>query len=137
MGKLYYFQAPNFNINPDSEIAPKLGSIFSNLETPVAPLNKNEYVSVPQNLMNQSVSADFEETVSQNIMTGVGLTASVAQKTLKSRNVVYAFAKDQTVSCSKRSSAKLQRSLCLSASSPRCVCKTSLRTAYLGGRECT
>lgn len=95
MGKLYYFQAPNFDINPDSEIAPKLGSIFSTLETLAAPLNQNEHVAVPQYLMNQSASADFRWTVGQNLKAEVGLNANVDWRIAGSADLVYAFARDR------------------------------------------
>lgn len=95
MGKLYYFQAPNFDINPDSETAPKLGSIFSTLDTLTAPLNQNDYVSVPENLKNQSASANFNETVKQNLKVKAELTTNLAQGIAGSADIIYTFACDK------------------------------------------
>jgi hypothetical protein len=95
MGKLYYFQAPSLDINPDSSIAPKLGSIFSTLDTLTAPLNQDEYVTIPSNLTNQSANADFSETVQRNLETTAGLNANVAQGIAGSADLVYSLARDK------------------------------------------
>lgn len=95
MGKLYYFQAPSLTINPESETAPKLGSIFSTLEMLTAPLNQYEYVNVPENLKNQSASEDFDETVEGNLKASLGINANAAQGLAGSGDLVYAFARDK------------------------------------------
>ncbi|KAF2689751.1 hypothetical protein K458DRAFT_414001 [Lentithecium fluviatile CBS 122367] len=95
MPKLYYFQAPTFTINPDSDTAPKLGSIFSTLDRLTGPLNQFDYVSVPTSLTNQSASTDFKETVENGHMGSVGLNANIAQGIAGSADIVYAFARDK------------------------------------------
>ncbi|KAH7397167.1 hypothetical protein BKA66DRAFT_235531 [Pyrenochaeta sp. MPI-SDFR-AT-0127] len=95
MPKLYYFQAPTFTINPESDIAPKLGSIFSSLDRLTGPLNQFENVYIPTNLTNQSASADFSETVEKGLEGAVGVNANVAQGMAGSADVVYAFARDK------------------------------------------
>ncbi|UKZ73152.1 hypothetical protein TrVFT333_000793 [Trichoderma virens FT-333] len=95
MGKLYYFQAPNFDINPDSEVAPRLGSIFSNLETLTAPLNQHDCIAVPKHLMNQSVSTNFNESKGRNFETKVDLNVNVAKGTRWSTDLIYAFGRDK------------------------------------------
>ncbi|CZR68610.1 uncharacterized protein PAC_18509 [Phialocephala subalpina] len=95
MVKLYYFQAPSLSINPDSAIAPKLGSIFSTLETLTAPLNQDEYVTVPSNLINKSANADFNEAVKQKLEAKADLNVNVAQGIASSADLVYAFARDK------------------------------------------
>lgn len=95
MGKLYYFQAPNLDINPESETAPKLGSIFATLETLMAPLNQYEYVSPPASLMNASSSAGFEETASSSLGASVGLKATTAYGIGGSGDPIYALARDR------------------------------------------
>lgn len=95
MPKLYYFQAPNFDINPESDTAPKLGSIFSSLDRLTGPLNQFDYVSVPTNLMNRSASADFNETVDKSLKGSMDLNANVAQEIAGSADLVYAFARGE------------------------------------------
>jgi hypothetical protein len=95
MRKLYYFQAPNFDINPDSETAPKLGSIFSALNTLTAPLNQNDHVSVPENLKNQSACAGFNETVTQNVEVKAELRANLAQGIAGFAGLIYTFTRDK------------------------------------------
>ncbi|EHK47246.1 uncharacterized protein TrAtP1_010097 [Trichoderma atroviride] len=97
MGKLYYFQAPNFDINPDSDVAPRLGSIFSNLEMLKAPLNQQELITIPKNLMNQSVTADFNENDIRGFQTQADLNANGIQGIGfgGSTDLIYAFARDK------------------------------------------
>lgn len=95
MPKLYYFQAPTFTINPESDIAPKLGSIFSNLDRLTGPLNQSENAYIPVNLTNQSASTDFRETVSKGVEGAVGLNANIAQGIAGTADVMYAFARDK------------------------------------------
>ncbi|KAF8867426.1 hypothetical protein BDZ45DRAFT_667371 [Acephala macrosclerotiorum] len=95
MPKLYYFQAPNFDINPEADTAPKLGSIFSSLDRLTGPLNQFDYVSVPTNLMNQSASADFNETVDKSFKGSTDLNANFAQGIIGSADLVYAFTRDK------------------------------------------
>ncbi|KKP05305.1 hypothetical protein THAR02_02571 [Trichoderma harzianum] len=95
MGKLYYFQAPNLNINPCSDVAPRLGSIFSNLETLTAPLNQHEYINVPKYLMNQNLSTDFHESESQSFTAKANLGSNIIQGIEGPADLVYAFARDK------------------------------------------
>ena len=50
---------------------------------------------VPENLKNQSASADFDETVDSSLKISAGLNASVAQGLAGSGGLVYAFARDK------------------------------------------
>lgn len=97
MGKLYYFQAPSFDINPDSDVAPRLGSIFSSLELLKAPLNQQELIAVPKHLMNQSVTADFNENDIRGFQTHGDLNANAIQgiRLGGSTDLIYAFARDK------------------------------------------
>jgi hypothetical protein len=95
MPKLYYFQAPSFTINPDSNFSPKLGSIFSNLDRLTGPLNQYENVYIPIDTTNQSASSNFSEINADGFAGAVGLNASVAQGLAGTADVVYAFARDK------------------------------------------
>ncbi|KAF1966495.1 hypothetical protein BU23DRAFT_584407 [Bimuria novae-zelandiae CBS 107.79] len=95
MPKLYYFQAPTFTINPESETAPKLGSIFSTLDRLTTPLNQLEPVHVPENLKNKSASTDFHESVRKGFGISVALNANIARGIAGTTDVVYAFARDK------------------------------------------
>ncbi|ROW15184.1 hypothetical protein VPNG_03033 [Cytospora leucostoma] len=103
MGKLYYFQAPSFDIDPDSEIAPKLGSIFPNLHMLTAPLNQDDYVSVPEHVKNRSVLTHFAETVDQSLQAEASVGTNVLQGSTGSIDVIYAFARNKKniYSCSQ------------------------------------
>lgn len=95
MGKLYYFQAPNFDINPDSPTAPRLGSIFSELNHLKAPLNQDNHLSIPENLLNNNTVSDFSETRTQNVNADIGVNATAGQCVTGSADLVYAFARDK------------------------------------------
>lgn len=95
MGKLYYFQAPSLNINPESPAAPRLGSIFATCETLMAPLNQYEHLSPPPSLMNKSSYADFEETRSRGLEVSAGINATAAYGIGGSGDIVYAFARNK------------------------------------------
>ncbi|KAL0936355.1 uncharacterized protein CTRU02_208570 [Colletotrichum truncatum] len=95
MGKLYYFQAPNFDINPESETAPKLGSIFSTVDQLTAPLNQNEQLTIPLGLQNQSSITNFTETLDQSFQTEVGFKAITSQSIPFSAELIYAFANNK------------------------------------------
>lgn len=95
MGKLYYFQAPNFDINPDSQTAPRLGSIFSNLTQLKAPLNQDYCLQIPENLLNNNAVDNFNETRTQNLKADVELNATAGQGVAGSADLVYAFARDK------------------------------------------
>jgi hypothetical protein len=94
MSTLLYFRAPRFDISYDSPTAPRLGSIFSNLRRLTAPLNQNELLSVPANLLNKSGTVEFQDTVRKSIEGSVGLVTSAAQGLPGSGDVIYAFARD-------------------------------------------
>lgn len=97
MGKLYYFQAPNFSNNPDSDIAPRLGSIFSNLEMLTAPLNQHEYIAAPKHLLNHSISTDFNENEVRGFQTHADLNTNAIQGIGfgGTTDLIYAFARDK------------------------------------------
>lgn len=97
MSKLYYHQAPSFDINPDSDVAPRLGSIFSNLEMLKAPLNQQDLIAVPKHLMNQSVTADFDEKDIRGYQTHADLNANAIQGVGfgGSTDLIYSFARDK------------------------------------------
>ncbi|KAI9147009.1 Major intracellular serine protease [Paramyrothecium foliicola] len=97
MGRLYYFEAPNFSINPSSDIAPRLGSIFSDLETLTGPLNQHDHLSIPSNLINNSADLGFNEMRGQGLEGAMGLTAEVAQGIGGSGSFIYSFARDRNV----------------------------------------
>ncbi|KAH8680262.1 hypothetical protein BGZ61DRAFT_395512 [Ilyonectria robusta] len=94
MPKLCYFQVPNFDINPDSGTAPKLGSIFANLDRLTGPLNQDDHVDIPPNLMNQT-SSSFKETVDKSIGVTAGLNANIVQGLAGSGELVYAFSRNK------------------------------------------
>jgi hypothetical protein len=96
MPKLYYLQAPNFSINADSEVAPRLGTIFYSLNRLTAPLNQVDVLEIPASQMNISATTNFADGVKKGIMGGVGLNANLAQGIAGSVDVIYGFAKDRT-----------------------------------------
>ena len=55
----FYLQALDFNINPNSAMAPKLGNIFSNLKKLTSPLNLHNSISIPGDLTNANKADDF------------------------------------------------------------------------------
>ncbi len=67
MSTRLYFRAPRFDISYDSPTAPRLGSIFSSLKRLTAPLNQDELFSVPTNLVNESGTVDFQDTVGKSV----------------------------------------------------------------------
>ncbi|KAL7919841.1 hypothetical protein ACQKWADRAFT_185458 [Trichoderma austrokoningii] len=96
MGKLYYFQAPNFDINPDSDVAPRLGSIFSSLEMLTAPLNQHETIAAPKHLLNQSISTDFNEHEIRGFQAHADFNTKNAQVAgVGSTDLIYSFARDK------------------------------------------
>ncbi|KAK3998235.1 hypothetical protein QBC44DRAFT_314046 [Cladorrhinum sp. PSN332] len=97
MSKLYYFQAPTFVINPDSPVAPKLGSIFSKsgLDRLAAPLNQDNVLYVPENTINQSGPFPFEERVSKSLAVTLGVSAKAVL--LGEGNILYHFARSRNV----------------------------------------
>lgn len=95
MGKLYYFQAPNFDINPESETAPKLGSIFAKLDQLAAPLNQHERLTIPENLLNRNANTDFSEARNRSLQTEIGINATAAQGIAGSWDLIYALSQDK------------------------------------------
>ncbi|KAH7127827.1 hypothetical protein B0J13DRAFT_627558 [Dactylonectria estremocensis] len=93
MPKLAYFQAPNFDINPDSSTAPKLGSIFSNLDRITSPLNQDDYIDIPKELMNETANSNFTATVNKTVGIAASLNANIAQGIAGTGDLVYAFAR--------------------------------------------
>ncbi|KAJ6031361.1 hypothetical protein N7540_002093 [Penicillium herquei] len=89
--KLYYFQAPNFDINPESEIAPKLGSILPNLDRLTGSLNQGNIVEIPTNLQNRSSTTIFSDEVYAKYRGSPGLNLNAIQGILASANILYGF----------------------------------------------
>ncbi|KAJ5726294.1 uncharacterized protein N7483_007651 [Penicillium malachiteum] len=89
--KLYYFQAPNFDINPTSDTSPKLSSILPNLDRLTGSLNQANLVEIPTNLQNRSTSTDFEDTVYANYGGSTGLSVNVLQGLLGSASILYSL----------------------------------------------
>lgn len=95
MPKLYYFRAPTFDIDPDSDIAPKLGSILPHLDRLTTSLNQfNEY-HIPDHLRNASTHYDFQEHESKGVAASVGLDTSALQGLAGTATAFYTFAKDK------------------------------------------
>ncbi|KAF1850333.1 uncharacterized protein K460DRAFT_327059 [Cucurbitaria berberidis CBS 394.84] len=92
MPKLFYFQAPNFSMNPESETAPKLGSIILSLDRLTDPLNQFEHVHIPPNLKNQSAAEGFNESINENFTASVGLNTNLVQGTA---STIYALVLDK------------------------------------------
>ncbi|KAJ5710927.1 hypothetical protein N7488_005083 [Penicillium malachiteum] len=99
--KLYYFQAPNFDINPASDTAPKLGTILPNLDRLTGSLNQANVVEIPANLQNQSTTTDFEDTVYANYGGSTGLSLNVLQGIFGSASVAYGLTTGLSSSISK------------------------------------
>jgi hypothetical protein len=99
----YYFRTPNFDINPDSLIAPRLGSIFSNLRRLTGPLNQHDRLSIPSDLTNDNETHDFTDARAKNVQGHVGLHGELAQSLAGSGELIYGFAKDTTITyfCSR------------------------------------
>lgn len=95
MGKLYYFQAPNFDINPDSPTAPRLGSIFSSLTQLKAPLNQDDHLKIPENLLNNNTVDNFSDIRARKFQADVGVNATAGQGVTGSADLVYAFTRDK------------------------------------------
>jgi hypothetical protein len=93
MPKLYYLQAPSFAINPDSNVAPRLGSIFYSLERLIAPLNQSECLAVSDELRNKSAITKFCDVSRNGVTGGIGLNTSLVQGLAGSGDVLYGFSK--------------------------------------------
>ncbi|KAH7395121.1 hypothetical protein DE146DRAFT_72878 [Phaeosphaeria sp. MPI-PUGE-AT-0046c] len=103
MPKLYYFRAPTFDLNPDSDIAPKLGSILPHLDRLTTSLNQSNEYHISDNLKNASAHNDYQEHESKGIAASVGLDTSALQGLAGTATAFYTFAKDteHTYSCEK------------------------------------
>ncbi|KAH7073194.1 hypothetical protein FB567DRAFT_537240 [Paraphoma chrysanthemicola] len=103
MSKLYYFQSPRFDINPDEAIAPKLGSMFRNLDRLTDPLNKFNESFIPESLQNRSTNDDFKEKTQSGIVTSLGLNVNALQGLAGTVDAVYTIARDKQniYSCEK------------------------------------
>ncbi|KAK7717166.1 hypothetical protein SLS63_010786 [Diaporthe eres] len=95
MGKLYYFQAPNFDINPDSQTAPRLGGIFPNLTQLTAPLNQDDHLQIPENLLNNNAVANFSDARTRNYQADIGVNSTAGQGITGSADLIYTFARDK------------------------------------------
>ncbi|KAK4220894.1 hypothetical protein QBC38DRAFT_350942, partial [Podospora fimiseda] len=93
----YYFEAPTFVINPDSPIAPKLGSIFSRpgLDRLTAPLNQDNLLYIPESTINRSGPFPFAETVSKRLAVAFGIHSKVAL--LGETSIIYRFISNRDV----------------------------------------
>ncbi|EJT76978.1 hypothetical protein GGTG_06892 [Gaeumannomyces tritici R3-111a-1] len=92
MATLLYFRAPRFDISPESPTAPRLGSIFSNLRRLTAPLNQDEALSIPANLVNQAAVAGFQDKEARSVAGSAGLCTGGGGG---SGGLMYAFASDR------------------------------------------
>ena len=95
MSPLYYHRAPNLNIDPDSPIAPKLGSIFANLNKLTTPLNQHDTIPIPAELINTSGAQDFQDSVGRNIEVNTGVHAELAQGLPLSGSIILSYSKDK------------------------------------------
>ncbi|KAK4223822.1 hypothetical protein QBC38DRAFT_38104 [Podospora fimiseda] len=93
----YYFEAPTFVINPDSPIAPKLGSIFSKpgLDRLTAPLNQDNLLYIPESTINRCGPFPFAETVSKRLAVAFGINFKAAL--LGETNIIYRFTSNRNV----------------------------------------
>lgn len=101
MPKLFYHQAPTFDTDPESDIAPKLGSIFRTFDRLTGPLNQFDYVSVPESLINRSATPNFNVAANDKLSTSVGVKANIGQAILGSIGIIYGFScdKNKTYHC--------------------------------------
>ena len=95
MSPFFYHRAPNFSIDPDSPIAPKLGSIFPNLEKLTSPLNQHDSISIPGDLINANEADDFHDTVGRKITANIGVHTELAQGLPLSGNIIFSSSKDK------------------------------------------
>ena len=95
MSPFFYHRAPNFSIDPDSPIAPKLGSIFSNLDKLTSPLNQHDSISIPGDLINANEADNFQDTVGRNVKANIGVHAELAQGLPLSGNIIFSSSKDK------------------------------------------
>lgn len=92
----FYHRAPNFDIDPDSPIAPKLGSIFPNLKKLTSPLNQHDIIPISADLINAPSGAEgFQDTVRANITANIGVNAELAQGLPLSGNLIFSSSKDK------------------------------------------
>lgn len=95
----YYFRAPAFDINPESAISTRLGSIITRLGKLTNPLNQYDALPISPNSISKSCVPDFQEVVRSGISGSAGLNGTLSQ-TLTGAvlgEIMYTFAKDKTV----------------------------------------
>lgn len=95
MSTALYIRAPRFDISHDSPTAPRLGSIFSSLRRLTGPLNQDEVLSVPTNLVNSSGTVNFQDTAGKSVKGRVGIFTSFVQGLSGGGDLIYAFASDK------------------------------------------
>ena len=95
MSPLFYHRAPNLSINPDSQIAPKLGSIFPNLKKLTGPLNQQDTVSIPADFLNSSSAENFQDSVTRNVKASIGVHAELAQGLPLKSDIIFNSSKDK------------------------------------------
>ncbi|KAL8390796.1 hypothetical protein RB595_009728 [Gaeumannomyces hyphopodioides] len=79
----------------DSPTAPRLGSIFSSLRRLTGPLNQDEVLSVPTNLVNSSGTVNFQDTAGKSVKGRVGIFTSFVQGLSGNGDLIYAFTSDK------------------------------------------
>ncbi|KLU87729.1 hypothetical protein MAPG_06722 [Magnaporthiopsis poae ATCC 64411] len=106
MPKLYYFRSPNLDINPESETAPRLGSIYCDIGSfgLSGPLNRQDRLPVPLELCSSGATSTFSATSGSSVngsaglnITGAGTNASVLGQS-GAGGLVYTFKSDQSES---------------------------------------
>ncbi|KAJ0313282.1 hypothetical protein COL516b_000214 [Colletotrichum fioriniae] len=93
----YYFHAPNFDSNPESDSAPQLGSILANFNDFDPILNKNNVQYIPESSQNMSACHNFTDTDNRATEAGVGLSATAAEGLLGAADVIYSFLSNKKV----------------------------------------
>ncbi|KXH50684.1 hypothetical protein CSIM01_01533 [Colletotrichum simmondsii] len=93
----YYFHAPNFDSNPESDSAPQLGSILANFNDFDPILNQNNIQYIHGSSRNTSVCHNFTDTDNRAIEAGAGLSVTAAQGLLGAADVIYSFLSSKKV----------------------------------------
>lgn len=98
---LYYFRAPTFDINPESPTAPRLGSIFPNLNRLTGPLNQYNHEPPDPSTTNTHNSHAFHDDSQRSTAGSIGLGATTIQG-IGSLGLIFGFkrAHNYSYSCS-------------------------------------
>ncbi|KXH61661.1 hypothetical protein CSAL01_03837 [Colletotrichum salicis] len=87
----YYFHAPNFDSNPESRSAPRLGSILADIHDFDLILNQDNVQYIPESSQNISVCQNFTDAVDRIIEAGVCLNFTAAQELIGAADMIYSF----------------------------------------------